>query len=137
MVVFRLQFGDGFGCVRACVDLELGDADIAVIIFQDFGAHALHLDSVAGNDQFQRFILALAHHGQGYVAALGAAHDLDRIVEAHALHRLVVELDDQVAGFHARLLGWRVVDGGDDFDETILHAHFYAEAAEFAGGIDL
>ena len=60
---------------------------------------------------------------------------LDRLVERHALHRLVVEADDQVAGrTPARCAG--VSSIGDDLDEPVLHADLDAQAAELAARAD-
>jgi hypothetical protein len=66
-----------------------------------------------------------------------AAHALDRVVQGHALHRRVVELDDQVAGLDAGAEGGRVLDGRDHLDEAVLHADLDAQAAELALGADL
>jgi hypothetical protein len=55
----------------------------------------------------------------------------------HALDRSVVELDDEVAGLDPGARRRRVVYGRDHLDESILHAHFDAEAAELALGADL
>jgi hypothetical protein len=57
--------------------------------------------------------------------------------ERHALHRRVVELDDQVAGLDAGAVGRGVLDRRDDLDEAVLHADLDAEAAELALGVDL
>jgi hypothetical protein len=60
----------------------------------------------------------------------------DGVAQAHALHRLAVDAHDQVAGLHAGALRRRVVDGGDDLHEAVLHADLDAEPAELAGGAD-
>jgi hypothetical protein len=66
-----------------------------------------------------------------------APHQLDRFVQRHALHRLVVDLDDQVARLDAGPKGRRVLDRRDHLDEAVLGADLDAEAAELALGADL
>ena len=66
------------------------------------------------------------------LAAAVAAHVLDRVIEADALNRLAVDLDDEVAGLQPGFGGWRVVDRRHHLDEAVLHRDLDAEAAELA-----
>ena len=66
-----------------------------------------------------------------------AAHLLDRLVEGQALHRLAVEMGDDVVGHDAGLGGGRVVDRRDDLDQAVFHRDLDAEAAELAAGLHL
>ena len=66
-----------------------------------------------------------------------AAHLLDRLVEGQALHRLVVEMGDDVVGHDAGLGGGRVVDRRHDLDQAVLHRDLDAEAAELAARLHL
>src|SRR5690606_33921351 len=88
--------------LAAGVGLELGDADIAKAVFEHFAAHAFDLDDVADDGDFDGGVDTFTQHRQHDGRALGAAHQVDGIPQAHALDGVVVELDDQVAGLDAR-----------------------------------
>ena len=122
---------------RRGVLLELGDAQVGIAGLDHLGFDALHLDDFARQRDDDRTRLALAHDREHDVGARLAAHALDRVVQAHALDRGVVELDDQVAREHAGAEGGRVLDRRDDLDEAVFHADLDAEAAELALGADL
>ena len=66
-----------------------------------------------------------------------AAHLLDRLVEGEALHRLAVEMGDDVVRHDAGLGGGRLVDRRDHLDQAVLHGDLDAEAAELAAGLHL
>jgi hypothetical protein len=65
------------------------------------------------------------------------AHFLDRLVQGEPLHRLIVEVRDDVVGHNAGLGGRRLIDGGYDLDQAVLHGHLDAETAELAAGLHL
>ncbi len=65
------------------------------------------------------------------------AHLLDRLVEREPLHRLAVEMGDDVVGHDAGLVRGRVVDRGDHLDQAVLHRDLDAEPAELAAGLHL
>jgi hypothetical protein len=131
-VVFA-QLGQGLGDLFACLDLELGDADVAVAGLQQLALHALHLNDGADQGHVERRT-AVAYQGQGDLLANLAAHLVDGFGHALAASRLAVDLDDEVAGLNARLGGRGVIDGRNHFDETVFGADFDAQAAEFAAG---
>jgi hypothetical protein len=54
-----------------------------------------------------------------------------------ALHRLVVEMGDDVVGHDAGLGGRRVVDRRHDLDQAVFHGDLDAEAAELAARLHL
>src|SRR5215510_11728252 len=81
--------------------------------------------------------LALAHDLELDLGVLRPAHLLDRLVEREPLHRLVVEMGDDVVGHDAGLGRRGFVDRGDDLDQAVLHGHLDAEAAELAAGLHL
>ena len=87
-----------------------------------------------GQFDVQRLALAFAHDQQADVGAGLAAHHLDGLAQGHALHRLVVNADDQVARLHAGAAGGRVVDRGHDAHEAVGHLHLDTQPAELAGG---
>ena len=66
-----------------------------------------------------------------------AAHPLDRVGQRHALHRGVVQPDDQIAGANAGPLGGGVVNRRDHLEKAVFLPDLDAQAAEFAGGADL
>src|SRR2546423_14021545 len=78
--------------------------------------------------------LALAHDLEFDLGVLRPAHFLDRLVEREPLHRLVGEVRADVVGHDARLRGPRLVDGGGDLDQGILHGHLHAAPAGLAAG---
>src|SRR6266571_669579 len=84
-----------------------------------------------------RLRVAFAHDGEPDARLGLAAHALHRIVEAHALHRGVVQLDDEIAGLQPRPESRCVLDRRDHLDESVLHADLDAQAAELALGADL
>ena len=123
--------------VLAGVLLELGHAHVAVARLEHLRLHALHADHVAHDRDLERLRLALAQDREPDGALRLAAHALDGVVQVHALHRRVVELDDQVAGLQAGAERRGVLDRRDHLDETVLHADLDAEAAELALRADL
>ena len=80
---------------------------------------------------------ALAHDRELDRVLTGAAHLVDGLVQGQALHRLAVELGDDVAGQHAGLGGRRIVDRRDHLDQPVLHRDLDAEPAELAPGLHL
>ena len=131
-----LQLADGLEQVGGGAGLEAGDAHIAEPGFQRAALDALGADDLAGDGHLDGFRLAFAHDGELDVGAGLAAHQLDGIVERQALHRLVVDADDQVAGLDAGAGGRGVVDGRYHLDQSAFHRHLDAETAELAGGAD-
>jgi hypothetical protein len=122
---------------RGGVLLELRDAQVGVAGLHHLGLDALHLDDFARQLDHDRLRLPLAHDREDDVGARLAAHALDRVVEAHALDRGVVQLDDQVARQHTGAEGRSILDRRDHLDEAVFHADLDAETAEFALGADL
>ena len=61
-------------------------------------------------DHFDRLILALAHDGEPDPGVCRSAHLLYRLVQSHALHPFIVDLDDEVVGQNTGLRGGRFVD---------------------------
>ena len=134
--IWLLQIGDRLLQVLGGLLVELGDADIADIVLLP-RTHGPHADDVAGDRDFDRLVLALAHDGELDLGVHRAAHLLDRLVQGEALHLLVVELGDDVVGHDAGLGGGRVVDRRDDLDQAVFHGDFDAEPAELAAGLHL
>ena len=131
-LVVLVQLAQGLGQQLAGVLLELRHAHIAVAVFQQLGFDAADLDDRPRQRQHDGLVDALARDGELDRRPRLAAHALDRIVQGHALHRGIVELDDQIAGLDPGLEGRRVLDRRNDLDEAVLHADFDAQAAEFA-----
>ena len=123
--------------VLAGVLLELRDAHPAVARLDQLGLDALHADDVAHQRHLEGLGVAFPHDGEPDGGLGLAAHALDRIVEGHAFHRRVVELDDQVAGLDAGAERRRVLDRRNHLDEAVFHADLDAEAAELALRADL
>ena len=132
MLIFQIV--QGFEELFTGFRLELGNAHIAVTVFNHPGFDAGYLDDIAGYINLDRRGFAFAHDGQREYRAGLAAHQVDGFFQRHALHRFFIQLDNQVAGLHARLLGRGVVDGGNDFHKAVFHAHFNAQATKLAGG---
>ena len=117
--------------------VELGDADVADIVAFDARAHRAHADDVARDRHLDRLVLALAHDLELDLGVHRAAHLLDRLIEGEALHRLVVEMGDDVVGHDAGLGRRRVVDRRHHLDQAVFHRDFDAEAAELAARLHL
>ncbi len=80
---------------------------------------------------------ALAHDGELDLGVHRPAHLVDGLIERETLHRLVVELGDDVVGHDAGLGRGRIVDRRDDLDQAVFHRDFDAETAEFAARLHL
>ena len=116
--------------------VELGDADEADIVLET-RAHRAHADDVARDRHLDRLVLALAHDLELDLGVHRAAHLLDRLVEGQPLHRLVVEMGDDVVGHDPGLRRRGFVDRRHDLDQAVLHGDLDAEAAELAAGLHL
>ena len=113
-------------------DLDVGDV-VALVV----GLDGVDADDVAHDLHVEGLVVALAHDRQRDRRVDGAAHLLDRLLERQADDLLVVEVGDEVVGLQAGLGGGRVVDGGDDLDDAVLHRDLDAEAAELAARLHL
>ena len=80
---------------------------------------------------------ALAADRQLDVAVDRAAHLLDRLGQGQPLHRVAVEMGDQVARLEPGAGRRRIVDRRDHLDQPVLHRHLDAEPAELAAGLHL
>ena len=134
---FVAQFAERLGQIGNGLLLELGNADVAITGFEHLPAHRAHLDDVANDFDDDRLGFALARDGQHNGSFGFAAHQLDGVTQAHALGRLLVDLDDQVAGLDASHCGRCVFDGRDNLDEAVFLADFDAESAELTLRADL
>ena len=117
--------------------VELRQTDDADVVGLEPRADRAHADDVARDRDLDRLVLALAHDLELDLGIDRAAHLLDRLVEGQALHRLVVEMGDDVVRHDAGLGGGRLVDRRHDLDQAVLHRDLDAEAAEFAAGLHL
>ena len=118
--------------------LELRDSQIAKIRFQQAAFDAPDLNDFPDQLDLERFFRAFPDDGQSDRTIWLASHPLDGIGQRHALDRGIVQTDDQVAGAKASPLGGRIVDRGNDLDETtVFLPDFDAQAAKFAGRADL
>jgi hypothetical protein len=115
--------------------VELGDADKADVVAFEARAHGAHLDAGTGDGHLEGLVLALAHDLEFDLRILRPAHLLDRLVEGEPLHRLIVEVRDDVVGHNTGLGGRRVIDGGYDLDQAVLHGDLDAKTAELAAGL--
>ena len=60
-----------------------------------------HADRVADQGQVKGLAFAGPPDRDNDFAALGAAHEIDGLVQAHALDGHIVEFEDHIAGLHA------------------------------------
>src|SRR5690606_5844643 len=100
---------------------------------EGLGAHALDLDYRPLQLQVEGSPGA-PHQGQSNLGARRPAHPLHRINQAHALDRVIVDLDDQIARLDAGPGRGSVVDWRNDLDETVFLTDLDAQPAELAGG---
>src|SRR3990172_12002044 len=112
--------------------LELRHADPGVARLDQLRLHALDADNLALEGDLEGLLVAFPDNGEADGGLGLAAHAFYRIIEAHAFHRRVVDLDDEVAGLQAGAERRRILDRGDDLDETVLHADLDAQPAELA-----
>src|SRR5690606_9794063 len=118
--------------IRNGAFLELCHTDIADAVVQHFAAHAAHLDHIAHDSDHQRLVTTLSHDGQHDGGFGFATHQLDGVVQRHALGRLAVDMGNQVACKYARPCRRRVFDGRDDLRHAVLAADFYTQPPEAA-----
>ena len=90
------------------------------------------LDDGAGDLDLDRLDGTLAQDGQSDRLTDGAAHHVHGLGERKAADRFTIDLRDQVARKHARVLGRCAGDRRDHLHEFVFHGHFDAEAAELA-----
>src|SRR5205085_6413478 len=76
--------------------VELGDANEADIVAFNARTHRAHADDIAGDRYFDRLVLPLAHDLELDLGVDGPAHLLDRLIERESLHRLIIEMRDDV-----------------------------------------
>src|SRR5262249_34472899 len=99
--------------------VELGDADVPDVLALDARAHRADADDVAYDRDIDRLVDTLAHDLQVDLGVDQAAHLLDGLIERKALHRLVVEMRDDVASADAGTRRRRVVDRRNDLHEAV------------------
>src|SRR5690606_31647481 len=97
-------------------------------------AHTLYLNNVANDFHFKGGVDAFAKNGEGDCRAFFSPHQIDGIVDAHALNCLIVKLDNQVASANTGVGSRGAVDGADHLDKTALHADLDTETTKFAAG---
>jgi hypothetical protein len=112
--------------------LKLHNTNVAIARLDQLGLDALHLDDFPDQGDDNGLCLTLAGDGQHDGGLRLATHALDRIVEGHALHGSVVQLDDQVTRLDAGTKGGGVLNGRDHLDETIFRANLNAQATKLA-----
>ncbi len=131
-VVFA-EFGQRLADLVTGLDLELGDADITVAVFQHLRLDALDLNG-RPRQRYVKRRAAIAHQRQRDFLADLAAHLVDRFLHVLSLGRRAIDLHDQVACLNAGLGGGGVVDGRNHLDQAVFDAHFDAQTTEFAAG---
>ena len=112
--------------------VERGDPDITDVAALGVIADRTHVDDLAGDRNVERGVLALAQDGELGLGIDRAFHLVDGLLERKPLHRVAVDLADQVARHDPGLCRRRVVDRRDHLDEALFHRDLDAEAAEFA-----
>src|SRR5690606_31916111 len=95
---------------------------------------AAYFDHIAHDMDDQWLFLVLALDGQHDGCFRLAAHQLDGVVQGHALGRLAVDVRNDVARKNAGTRGRRVLDGGDDLGHAVFAADLDTQAAEAALG---
>ena len=114
---------------------ERCDPQIADLAF-GAPAHRPDLDHRAGDGDVER-LAPDAADGEHDVGVHLAAHALHRLGEAEPLHRLAVEMGNQIGRLDAGAEGRRVVDRRDHLDEAALHGDLDPQAAELAARLHL
>jgi hypothetical protein len=125
--LIQTDVGDLVRLVHHEVPLLVGAAQVA--------EDALDLDEVADDGDVYRLLGALVQHRQGD-GGLGLALDqVDRLAHADVVGRLAVDLEDDVAGEDACLVGGGADHGADDGQKSAVlavEADLDAGAAELA-----
>ena len=144
-----LQFLDRLAHLLARRLAETGQTDVADLVFlvehevpgaeivglAPIAEYARHLDDGPRDGYIDRFLGALVQHGQRHGLPRLALDQIDGLVHAHVLGRFAVDLDDEVAGQDAGLVGRRAGHRADDRQLAAvlaIEADLNADAAELA-----
>jgi hypothetical protein len=127
-----LQLG---GQIRRGAFLEAGDAHVREARRQNLGLDRLDLDDRARDRERERAVVGLAEDRERDLGARLAAHLLDRLVERHAAHGLVVDARDQVARTDAGAERGRVFDRRNHLDQAVFRRNLDAQTCEAALGL--
>src|SRR5690606_12438584 len=133
LAVFLAQSCQCLAHLRAGVDLELGDTQVAIAWFEQLALDAGDLDDCARQFDVEG-LAALAHQRQVDFAAWLAAHHPHSLDHRQALGRFAVDLDDQVASLDAGSGCGSVIDGRNHLDKAVLDTDFDAQATELPAG---
>ena len=120
------EVGRGLGAEHR----EVGVAD--AVLQEDRVLDRVHLDVAPSERERQRRRHAGPLHDDAHARAGRAAQGLQRFFGRQSARRLAVDLDDAVAGGHARLLGRRAAERRDDRDAAVAHVHLDAHAGVVA-----
>ena len=131
--------GEGFLDVGSDVGIKRGDVDVEDILLlaDGFGLDRLDFDDVADDFDLERFGFIFADDGQHGGGFGLAAHEFDRFVDGHPQRHFGIDLEDDVSGFDSGFFGGGVVDGGDDGEGSLFHAHHDPKPAKFPFGLDV
>src|SRR5690606_22787887 len=110
--------------------LELRNSQVGNVIVQHLAAHTAHLDDVTDNVHFQRLVTARPLDGQHNAGVRLTTHQLDGLIQSHALAGLAIDMGDDVARQNAGPEGWRVFYGGNHLGLAVFTANLYTQATE-------
>ena len=134
---FLFELGDRVVKVIGGLGLKLRNTQVAQTGFKHPALDALDLDDVAGDRYLQRPVHSFTDNRENNIGPGLATHDLDCVVQRHALDRCVIQTDYQIARLDTRTLRRRIVNRCNDLDESILHTDLDTQTAKLTGCSDL
>ena len=109
-LVFGAQAGEGVEQVLGGTGLEIGDAHIAEARRQEAALDALHMNDIPNQFHLEGLIRARAQDSEFDGGTRLPPHEIDGVLQAHALHRTVVNAHDQIPRLESGPLGRGVID---------------------------
>jgi len=134
---FFAQIGDRAFQTRLCLAGEAGDPNVSDIGFQS-AADGLDLDSIPRDRHIEGLGYAGTKDGQRDVFSDFAAHDFNSLIKSLALHRVAIQMRDQITSFDTGTRRRGFVDRGDNAHiAAFVQANLNPKTAEFAARLCL
>src|SRR5664279_1220166 len=117
--------------------VELGDSNVADIVAFLMLAHRFDLNHSAGQLDIERVFAGAAQNLENHRGVRGAAHLVDRLIEAQALNVLIVDGGDNIARQYPRARGRGIVDWRHDLDRPVFLGDLNTKTTKLAASLNL
>ena len=123
--------------LKGAFALEARDADVADVLAFHARADVADRNDLTNDGHLDRLLDSLAIDLETDRGVHRSTHLLDGLLERQTLHRLIVEMRDQIVRLNARAMGGGAVHRANDLHETVFHRDLDAEPAELAARLRL